>query len=563
MTCHINRLAPELLCMIFSACIERHAGHYAAASPTKAPLVFLRVCKRWRALALRAPELWSSLALRRRVGPPHGFDFARDAHALQRWLARARGRPAAVQLAYGDIKRYGNVLMWAPLVHTARALLAPGPGAPPLARAHLALPDDCMERVLAALAAAPPRHAGLRALALRSSREGVLRARYAAYWRADAAAPHYPLYTHALDLAGLPALAELSVHFPGPLRFAGSYAGVRTLRVALFSWDQFDAYLRACPAVEHLALELPEALLGRPSVELDDSDVVRLARVRTLDLHSALSAPNGGTFALACLFLRLRVPRLAVLRVRRVARDDAVPFLPMLGLLLERTELTLERFEMYDFPLDARITRSVLPLLPELRHLAYRDARTGAPPGLLSAFLGTLAWNGTDDAPPLPRLETLELDAPEMRAGRTRFALELLRVVSSRAAYADAVDAMASTNNNAKRAPRVRELRLPAAYLHVMRRTDTRGVLRGVRLERTDGAEDMYEEDCNLDDGDDSHAMALLAGRRRARGVVGGWAPSRETWDSAGASSVGAAQFASLLEVEAMTQTAEEGSMEF
>ncbi len=57
--CPIRRIPLELLCKVFEECIDA----YQEMSPDKAPLLFLRVCKLWRAAALAHSRLWTEFSV--------------------------------------------------------------------------------------------------------------------------------------------------------------------------------------------------------------------------------------------------------------------------------------------------------------------------------------------------------------------------------------------------------------------------------------------------------------------------------------------------------------------
>lgn len=58
-TCPIERIPLELLCKVFEECIDS----YQEMSPNKAPLIFLSVCKLWRAAALAHSRLWTEFSI--------------------------------------------------------------------------------------------------------------------------------------------------------------------------------------------------------------------------------------------------------------------------------------------------------------------------------------------------------------------------------------------------------------------------------------------------------------------------------------------------------------------
>ncbi|KAJ7171987.1 hypothetical protein C8R46DRAFT_991904 [Mycena filopes] len=89
-------LPPELVAEIFLHCIE-----FEPVTPDvdTAPLVLTRVCRRWRAIALSTPELWSYL-----VVPIHLSED--DIAMYQMWLSRACRTPLSLRLEDGAIGYY-------------------------------------------------------------------------------------------------------------------------------------------------------------------------------------------------------------------------------------------------------------------------------------------------------------------------------------------------------------------------------------------------------------------------------------------------------------------------
>ncbi|KAJ7171981.1 hypothetical protein C8R46DRAFT_1084418 [Mycena filopes] len=81
-------IPPELVAEIFLHCID-----FEPVTPDvdTAPLVLTRVCRRWRAIALSTPELWSYL-----VVPIHPSEA--EIAMCQMWLSRARSTPLSWHL---------------------------------------------------------------------------------------------------------------------------------------------------------------------------------------------------------------------------------------------------------------------------------------------------------------------------------------------------------------------------------------------------------------------------------------------------------------------------------
>ncbi|KAF7353318.1 F-box domain-containing protein [Mycena sanguinolenta] len=93
----ILSLPPELISLIFIHCLPP----YAELRASKAPLLLTRICGAWRALALRTPALWASVAFKLfhdasvSTNPtPHELKFRK----LTWWLAQGAAHPLTLNL---------------------------------------------------------------------------------------------------------------------------------------------------------------------------------------------------------------------------------------------------------------------------------------------------------------------------------------------------------------------------------------------------------------------------------------------------------------------------------
>ncbi|KAJ7629360.1 hypothetical protein DFH06DRAFT_944937, partial [Mycena polygramma] len=86
---------PELMEKIFSFCLPEDSGDPIVPDPAAAPLLLLNVCRKWRAIALSAPRLWSSIRVNLR-----SQHFENSLPLLECWLDRARSRPLSVAVVY-------------------------------------------------------------------------------------------------------------------------------------------------------------------------------------------------------------------------------------------------------------------------------------------------------------------------------------------------------------------------------------------------------------------------------------------------------------------------------
>ncbi|KAJ7766722.1 hypothetical protein B0H16DRAFT_371586 [Mycena metata] len=87
-------LPPEILGEIFICCVEKNASYPIDPNPEKPPLLFTRICRRWRDVAVSTPALWNSLAL--------DFDLMLKNEAsvvmYQNWLSRAQSTLLSLSL---------------------------------------------------------------------------------------------------------------------------------------------------------------------------------------------------------------------------------------------------------------------------------------------------------------------------------------------------------------------------------------------------------------------------------------------------------------------------------
>ncbi|KAI5122522.1 hypothetical protein M0805_005250 [Coniferiporia weirii] len=91
LACPIQRLPPELLSMIFWHAIPRRS-EFVEPSVHAAPILLCRVCKQWRDLAERTPELWSSISLFL-LRP-----YAIASQAYEKWISRSGSCPMLIKV---------------------------------------------------------------------------------------------------------------------------------------------------------------------------------------------------------------------------------------------------------------------------------------------------------------------------------------------------------------------------------------------------------------------------------------------------------------------------------
>lgn len=108
---HSQRLPPELLQHIFSYSVPLTNGledpkplRSRNFDTTKAPWVFISVCRQWRDVTLSSQRLWSTIAIR---VDSFAFDSTgRDAFYLKTVVARSDGSPMSVRLDSKNLLRH-------------------------------------------------------------------------------------------------------------------------------------------------------------------------------------------------------------------------------------------------------------------------------------------------------------------------------------------------------------------------------------------------------------------------------------------------------------------------
>ncbi|KAF5346307.1 hypothetical protein D9758_011508 [Tetrapyrgos nigripes] len=83
----IRRLFPELLAEIFIHCLP--SNHLPTRSSAEAPLLLLRICKRWRDIALKTPRLWCGIHIHVPNHPLSNPIMTRRVEGIKQWLERS------------------------------------------------------------------------------------------------------------------------------------------------------------------------------------------------------------------------------------------------------------------------------------------------------------------------------------------------------------------------------------------------------------------------------------------------------------------------------------------
>ncbi|KAF8631488.1 hypothetical protein AX15_002375 [Amanita polypyramis BW_CC] len=91
-TTHVERLPPEILQSIFcdAVSVESHRVVLPHGLEDDPRTCLMRICSRWRAVALLTPELWNEVIIELGLQPSHALALASTV------LSRARGLPVAV-----------------------------------------------------------------------------------------------------------------------------------------------------------------------------------------------------------------------------------------------------------------------------------------------------------------------------------------------------------------------------------------------------------------------------------------------------------------------------------
>ncbi|EJD00707.1 uncharacterized protein FOMMEDRAFT_168982 [Fomitiporia mediterranea MF3/22] len=503
--CHFDVLAPELVQLIFSFCVERRDGHFIEYNNDTPPLVLLRVCRRWQYIAFQTPGLFDSISLRRRVHAPFGFDFARDTQILQHFLNLPRPgyrnemspRQLEVQLCYGDIKRYGNTLMWTDLLSMVRKAMELTDN---LGTLYLRFPDDCMEKFLMKICSDSGdgiQHANLRSISLHSTREGLLIPRYLSWWY-DQETNFSPQYYHKLDTRKLPSLKELGLHFPGPLTLDPICRRIEKLHVSVFKWEQLEEYLTGCPNVVDLTIEFREPLAGQDWAPYRSKAELTFPRLRALEIRSALVGQTCANKLLR-FFLVVHMPNLKTLRLRRLPQADrSEPPNLCYGTLIMRILKNLEELELIDFPPEPCGNWDIGPVFsaaPKLRRLAYREVEMISCPEYFRRLISHLMFSSFE--PPAPRLQILELDAIHLRQGENVILQDLLQLIATRRVYnLEISDKLAGMMPDfPARASALQRICLPPGCSDALRRIDMHGLAYGIDFDFVPMIEELSLED--------------------------------------------------------------------
>ncbi|KAK7062351.1 F-box domain-containing protein [Favolaschia claudopus] len=93
-------LPTEIISEVFVHCLVHKPNHFGSFIPftNLAPFLLLRVCRKWRAIAIATPRLWQSLRLDFYAIPLRFFDAENFESFIGDWVARARSLPLSLEL---------------------------------------------------------------------------------------------------------------------------------------------------------------------------------------------------------------------------------------------------------------------------------------------------------------------------------------------------------------------------------------------------------------------------------------------------------------------------------
>lgn len=101
-----GRLPLELLGEIFLWCLPH--TKYPTPSSNDCPLIFTRVCRQWRAVALSTPRLWASL----NVSLFNAAEMS-SGDVYKRWLEKAKSVPLSIRVVHdGNAEPLLNAIQW-------------------------------------------------------------------------------------------------------------------------------------------------------------------------------------------------------------------------------------------------------------------------------------------------------------------------------------------------------------------------------------------------------------------------------------------------------------------
>ncbi|KAJ7181459.1 hypothetical protein C8R43DRAFT_911735 [Mycena crocata] len=348
----ILSLPVELVALIFFHCLpdrqELNAG--------TAPLLLTRICGHWRDIALRTPELWSSVFFEL-------FHVAKDRlvskmRMLKFWLDRGAAHPLTLYLHYRQ----------------------PFTAAAPLIAEQSSRWRDVDLFLHPTTLAAFSSAGGLQLPQLRRLSLGCLQATDA---DADAGQPVITAFSVA------PQLTDVSLLKLAPSSVVLPWAQLTSFYAQCADLEEGMRVLHSAPRMQHLRLDLQRLTHGAPSSEpCIHTSLLSL----TIQTHPAAPLP------VRTLLAPLTLPSLLALDVPPLAALDVPAFVDFLA----RSGCALQRLALPIAPLPTGALHTALANLPALSELSLQYAGAAPLLDLLSALAEEAAF--------LPSLRNVHVD---------------------------------------------------------------------------------------------------------------------------------------------------------
>ncbi|KAH8118141.1 hypothetical protein DFH11DRAFT_1572618, partial [Phellopilus nigrolimitatus] len=353
----IQHLPPEILSIIFWYSIPLRSG-FVEPSIRRSPLLLCRVCKKWRDLAERTPELWSSISLFL-LRP-----YVTAIQAFEKWIAMSGNCPLSIKVVV--LTHFGDA--WHPLMSFIEEIAKQSHR---WLVADISVPSCYMQKLLA-------------------NEAPILQKLVLADPLIETGGESSRLWERrTFKLSAAPALRQLILK--QPLRILPSIIHpITSIHFDAFTLPQVSDLLDGCPQLEDLAIKFKEVLV------FSGPDIWTLPRLRSLRvcLHYANCREMGK-------FLDyLRLPSLRSLTVDglRIARHHH------LLSLLDRTDGGLEDLTLLNITVRHSEIYEYLKRLPFLKILRLVDSH-----GLNNQCVYRLTWLPEGETNVCPCLQELWL----------------------------------------------------------------------------------------------------------------------------------------------------------
>ncbi|KAJ7167870.1 hypothetical protein C8R46DRAFT_1350785 [Mycena filopes] len=377
--CHpIQSLPVELISEIFVHCLPAKAQEQQHLHTLTAPLLLTRVCGTWRAIALRTPELWSSVFFEH-CNIPAGL-LPSKVQMLEYWLARGAAHPLTLRLHYRQPCALLVPLLSAQSTRWEDVDLFLHP-------ATLAAFNNSSLASAERLQLPVLRRLSFGCCPLRPLR--------------DADAP-----LHITAFSDAPQLADVSLLQLPPSAVTLPWAQLTRFYCQAASPPDVLGVLQLAPALQHLRLDLQHATPLASDVE----PCVHTSLL-SLTLHAHPAAP----ISIPALLAPLTLPFLHTLALPPISADD----IGALTAFAARSHLgcSLRRLSLPLAPLGPGALRAVLRPLRALEKLELRYPGEAALLDVLHMLSGSSTKQDGDAEDELPALRTLSIDSLRTGAG--------------------------------------------------------------------------------------------------------------------------------------------------